>query len=70
MSYFSRFLYNLEQPIEDKIELIAKEIYGANGIELSTKAREQIVRFKAQVLINHFLIHRIMFYGIYPTGFK
>ena len=44
-----QFLYELEQSIEDKIEVIAKEIYGAAAIELSPEAKEQIDRYKAQV---------------------
>jgi formyltetrahydrofolate synthetase len=47
----------LKQPIEEKIEIIAKEVYGAAGIELSPEAIEQIKRYKAQVSFNHFLIH-------------
>lgn len=44
-----RFLYDLEQTIEDKIETIAKEIYGAAAIEISPSAKIQIDRYKAQV---------------------
>ncbi|XP_052768500.1 C-1-tetrahydrofolate synthase, cytoplasmic-like isoform X2 [Mya arenaria] len=43
-----KFLYDIELPIEDKIEIIAKEIYGADGIELSPEAKEQIARYKKQ----------------------
>lgn len=45
----SRYLYNLEQSIEEKIEVIAKEIYGAEKIEISPAARVQIERYKSQV---------------------
>ena len=55
--FCSRFLYDLKQPIEEKIEIIAKEVYGAAGIELSPEANEQIKRYKAQVSFNPFLIH-------------
>src|SRR5581483_48164 len=37
-----KFLYDLDKPIEKKIEIIAKEMYGANGIQLSDKAKEKI----------------------------
>ncbi|CAB3400142.1 unnamed protein product [Caenorhabditis bovis] len=37
-----RFLYDLELPLEKKIEIIAKEIYGADGIELSELAQKKI----------------------------
>lgn len=40
------FLYPLEQSIKDKIETIAKEIYGADGIEYSTTAERQIADFE------------------------
>lgn len=35
--------------IEEKIEIIAKKIYGADGIELQPLAQEQIARYKRQV---------------------
>ncbi|XP_023214132.1 C-1-tetrahydrofolate synthase, cytoplasmic-like, partial [Centruroides sculpturatus] len=35
-------------PIEDKIEIIAKEIYGADGIELLEEAKIKIDRYKRQ----------------------
>lgn len=44
-----RYLYNLEQSIEEKIEVIAKEIYGADGIDISPAAKIQIERYKSQV---------------------
>ncbi len=37
-----KFLYSAETPILKKIEIIAKEIYGANGVELDDKIKEQI----------------------------
>lgn len=43
-----KFLYDLEQPIEDKIETIVKEIYRGDGIELSEQAKSDIARYKAQ----------------------
>jgi len=42
-------LYDLEQSIEEKIEIIAKEVYGADGIDISPAAKVQIERYKAQV---------------------
>lgn len=41
-----RFLYELDQPIKAKIETIAREIYGADGVEYSEVADEQIARFE------------------------
>jgi len=36
------FLYQLEMPIKEKIELIAREIYGADGVEYSLEADKKI----------------------------
>merc|ERR1712136_278714 len=43
-----KFLYDLDQTIEEKIETIAKEIYGADGVDISPAAQVQIDRYKAQ----------------------
>ena len=43
-----KFLYNLELPIEEKIAIIAKEIYGAADIELLDAAKTAIERYKRQ----------------------
>jgi len=39
------FLYPLDWPIKKKIETIAKEIYGADGVEFSTEAEERIAEY-------------------------
>ncbi len=39
------FVYPLDAPIEDKIELIAKRVYGADGINLLPAARAKIKAF-------------------------
>ena len=39
------FLYPLDAPIEDKIEAIAKRVYGADGISLLPAARAKIKEF-------------------------
>ena len=44
-----RFLYDVEAGIEEKIETIAREIYGAAGIELSAEARVKVERYTRQV---------------------
>ncbi|MBN1563290.1 MAG: formate--tetrahydrofolate ligase, partial [Anaerolineae bacterium] len=41
-----KFLYDLEQPLKNKIEIIAKEVYGADGVEFSPLAEEQIARYE------------------------
>jgi len=37
-----RFLYDLNQPIKEKIELIAKKVYGADGVVFEPKAEQKI----------------------------
>ncbi len=41
-----KFLYELEDPIETKIEKIGKIIYGAGGIRYTTKAEKKIKQLK------------------------
>lgn len=41
--------FYFQLPIEEKIAIIAREIYGADGIELSPQAQEQVERYKKQV---------------------
>ncbi|KAH9484259.1 C-1-tetrahydrofolate synthase, cytoplasmic [Psilocybe cubensis] len=43
-----KFLYDLNLPIAEKIEIIGKEIYGADGIELSDLARTQVETYTRQ----------------------
>ncbi|CAO3587624.1 unnamed protein product [Absidia cylindrospora] len=43
-----KFLYDVDQPIENKIEAICKEIYRADGIELSDLAKEKIAVYTRQ----------------------
>jgi formyltetrahydrofolate synthetase len=40
-----KFLYPLDIPIKDKIESIAKNIYGADGVDYSPKAEKQIEEY-------------------------
>ncbi len=40
-------LYALETTVEEKMNTIAQEIYGADGVELSPKAKKQLKRFNA-----------------------
>jgi formyltetrahydrofolate synthetase len=40
-----RFLYSLEMPIKEKIERIAQEVYGAEGVDYSTEAEVQIENY-------------------------
>jgi len=43
-----KFLYDLDLSIEEKIIIICKEIYGADGVELSDLARTQIDMYTRQ----------------------
>ncbi|KAH8833622.1 C-1-tetrahydrofolate synthase [Flagelloscypha sp. PMI_526] len=43
-----KFLYDLNLPIEKKIEIICKEIYGADGITLSELAQKQVDTYTQQ----------------------
>jgi len=40
-----KFLYPLDWPIKQKIETIAKEIYGAEGVEYSPEAEDRIAEY-------------------------
>ncbi|HSN95512.1 MAG TPA: formate--tetrahydrofolate ligase, partial [Anaerolineaceae bacterium] len=40
-----KFLYPLEKSIKEKIETIAKEVYGADGVDYSEQAEKQIGEF-------------------------
>mgnify|MGYP003362086148 CR=1 FL=1 len=41
-----KFAYDLDGSIKEKIEAIATRIYGADGVDFSTKAEKDIVRFE------------------------
>ena len=41
------FLYDLNLPIKEKIEIIAKEIYGADGVSFDAQAEKQIASYEA-----------------------
>lgn len=43
-----KFLYDLDRSIEEKIETISKEIYGADGIQLSELAQTQVDTYTRQ----------------------
>lgn len=41
------FLYDLQTPLRKRIELIAKEVYGADGVTFSDKALDKAKKFEA-----------------------
>lgn len=44
-----RFLYPLELSLEEKMEKVAKEIYGADGIDILPEARKKLDLYSSQV---------------------
>jgi formyltetrahydrofolate synthetase len=42
-----KFLYELETPLRQRIELIAKEVYGADGVEFSPEALDKAKKMEA-----------------------
>ena len=44
-----KHLYELEQPLESKIETIVKEIYGGSKVTFSSKAQKQLKQFKENI---------------------
>ena len=42
-------MYDLNTSIEEKIDIISKEIYGADGIELSEEAKRKVSLYEKQV---------------------
>jgi formate--tetrahydrofolate ligase len=42
-----KLLYELDMPIKERIELIAKEVYGADGVDYSAEADKAIARIQA-----------------------
>ncbi|MDR1297055.1 MAG: formate--tetrahydrofolate ligase [Deltaproteobacteria bacterium] len=41
-----KFLYDLNQPLKDRVELIAKEVYGADGVDYNPDALKKIEGFQ------------------------
>jgi formate--tetrahydrofolate ligase len=42
-----KFLYELDEPVKDRIEKIAKEVYGADGVDFSNEALQTLKRVEA-----------------------
>lgn len=49
-----KFLYELEMPQKKRIELIAKEVYGADGVEFSPQANQKLKEIEADHELNKF----------------
>ncbi len=48
----SKFLYDLDMPIKQRIELIAKEVYGADGVDYSVEANKAIERIQKDPVLS------------------
>jgi formate--tetrahydrofolate ligase len=42
-----KFLYDLSMPLDDRIDIIAKEVYGADGVSYTPEAKVKLERLKA-----------------------
>jgi len=49
-----RFLYELDIPLDKRIELIAREVYGASGVSYTDIAKEKLTRYAAEPDTNSF----------------
>jgi formyltetrahydrofolate synthetase len=45
----ARFLYELEDPLEAKLNALARTIYGGSGVEFSPRAQETLERLPAEL---------------------
>jgi len=45
-----RFLYDLNTSIEEKVAIVSKEVYGADGVEFSEEAKKKAALYEHQVL--------------------
>ena len=49
-----KFLYDMDTPLRKRVELIAKEVYGADGVTYSPEAEAKAKRFEADEKYNDF----------------
>jgi formate--tetrahydrofolate ligase len=49
-----KFLYELETPLSKRIELIAKEVYGADGVSFAPEAQAKLKKFEADPKFNDY----------------
>ncbi len=48
-----RYLYDPKDPVEDRIEAIAREVYGADGVDYDPAAREKLAVIEADPAVAH-----------------
>jgi formate--tetrahydrofolate ligase len=49
-----KFLYDMETPLRKRVELIAKEVYGADGVSFSPEATAKAEKFEADPKFNDY----------------
>ncbi len=49
-----KFLYPLELPLRQRVELVAKEVYGADGVSWTAEAEAKAKRFEADPAMRDF----------------
>ncbi len=49
-----KFLYPNELPLRKRVEMIAKEVYGADGVDFSPEANAKAIRFEADPKFNEY----------------
>lgn len=49
-----KFLYDLDTPLRQRVELIAKEVYGADGVSYAPEAEAKAKRFEADAKFNDY----------------
>jgi len=49
-----RFLYEADAPVQERVERIAREVYGADGVEWSPEAKEKLERLADIVRLEEF----------------
>jgi formate--tetrahydrofolate ligase len=49
-----KFLYELETPLSKRVELIAKEVYGADGVSFTPEAQAKLEKFEADPKFNDY----------------
>ena len=49
-----RFLYEMDTPLSKRVELIAKEVYGADGVSYTPEAETKLKKFEADPAFNDY----------------
>ncbi len=47
-----KFLYDLSEPLDERIDKVAREVYGADGVSYTPEAKQKLERLKADPEIN------------------